>query len=72
MERTAISIDEDGEGGMVVASDDPAPLKAKYQALGFKIVVAAIPRRRPNETAQMVSMDLRLTGEYHQMRRELL
>ena len=72
MERTALVVDEDGCGGMVVTSDDPGPLKARYISLGFKIGLVSIPRRRPNENAHMVSMDLRITGEYQQLRKDWL
>ena len=72
MERTSISIDEDGEGGLVVTADDPDILKAQYLALGFRVGTVTIPRRRPNETAQMVSMDLKLTGEYRSLRQKWL
>jgi hypothetical protein len=72
MERTALVVDEDGGGGMVVTCDDPSPLKARYISLGFKVGLASIPRRRPNENAHMVSMDLRMTGEYQQLRKDWL
>ena len=72
MERTALVMDEDGCGGMVVTSDDPGPLKARYISLGFKVGLVSIPRRRPNENAHLVSMDLRLTGEYQKLKKEWL
>lgn len=72
MERTALVIDEDGCGGMVVTADDPGPLKARYISLGFKAGLVSVPRRRPNENAHLVSMDLRLTGEYQKLRKEWL
>jgi hypothetical protein len=72
MERTTISIDENGQGGMVITFDDPAALRAQYVALGFRTVLVGLPKKRPNETPHMVAMDLKLTGEYQQMRRKLL
>jgi len=72
LERTALVVDKDGEGGMVVTSDDPGPLKDRYVSLGFKVGLVSLPTRRPNENAHMVSMDLRLTGEYQKLRKDWL
>ena len=72
MERTALVVDDDGQGGMVVTSDDPGRLKARYISLGFKVGIASLPQRRPAENAHMVSMDLRLTGDYRRMREDWL
>jgi hypothetical protein len=72
MERTALVVDQDSCGGMVVTSDDPGPLKARYVSLGFKVGLVSIPRRRPNENAHLVATDLRLTGEYQKLKKEWL
>jgi hypothetical protein len=64
-----VFVDEDGHGGMVVTSDDPGPLKSRCMSLGFKVGVVSIPRRRPQENSHMVSMDLRLTGEYQKLKK---
>jgi hypothetical protein len=67
-----VFVDEDGHGGMIVTSDDPGPLKARCMSLGLKVGVVSIPRRRPQENSHMVSMDLRLTGEYQKLKKEWL
>jgi hypothetical protein len=72
MERSALVVDDDGRGGMVVTSDDPGPLKARYISLGFKVGTVSIPRRRSNDNSQLVAMDLRMTGEYQEWRRDWL
>jgi hypothetical protein len=69
-DRVAFVVDQNEDGGMVVTPDDPTPLKARYLALGFRVVVVQMPKKRSNETAHMVSIDLRLTGEYRQLRQD--
>ena len=71
-DRTAYVVDRHGDGGMVVTPDDPAPLKSRYVALGFKVVVVSMPKKRSSETAHTVSIDLRMTGEYRQLRQDHL
>ncbi|MGH9351359.1 MAG: hypothetical protein ACRD2G_04235, partial [Terriglobia bacterium] len=71
-ERTAFFIDDDGGGGMVVTCEDPSNLKALYKSLGLKVGLVSIPSLRAHENAYLVGMDLRLTGEYRELRRRWL
>src|SRR5262245_47629233 len=68
LDRLAFFVDDDESGGMVVTPDNPDPLKARYLTLGFKVVVVPIPKKRSNETAYVVSTNLRSTSEYRQLR----
>jgi hypothetical protein len=73
--RTARIIDDDGEGALIVTSDDPSRLKARYSSLGFKVGVVnsgrPLPPRRSDETAARVAMDLKLSGEYDDIKRHM-
>jgi len=73
--RTAWIIDNDGRGALIVTSDDPSKLKARYSSLGFKVGIVNADRplhpKRPNETAAMVATDLKLSGEYDDIRRHM-
>ena len=72
IQMTALVIDGDGGGGMVVTSDDPSPLKARYVSLGFELGMFFTPRRRAGENSHDVAMDLRRNGEYRRLKQEWL
>ena len=73
LDRTAWIIDDDERGALIVTSDDPSNLKARYSSLGFKVgtVNTTLSPMRPNETAATIATDLKLSGEYDDMKRHM-
>jgi hypothetical protein len=72
MERTALIFEDDAHVGAIVTSDDPGPLRDRCVSLGFKVLTVSIPRRRPHDNSHLVATDLRVTGEYQELRRDWL
>jgi hypothetical protein len=69
MSRNAPLMDDSGLGA-VVTSDAPGPLRERCVALGLKVCTVSMPRRHPDEDPHRVAMDLKITGEYAESRRE--
>jgi hypothetical protein len=71
LKSTAWVIADDGRGALIVTTDDPAKLKARYHSRGFLVCSVNTPlhSKRVNDFPEMVAIDMKLSGEYEEMRR---